>query len=1140
VSGAGFLPRIVLLVAALMMLSSGSALAEEPDAGAVAGSYTIDDATPTPLADSDPATCWSVRSGDAMTVDAPAADRLLVTIPSTGRSWRLQPMPPLSDDPFPGATSKWIGSDDDLASKGQGSVVEFYAGDSRRIRAKLQYGMHGIALTGAGCEIIVSAYSRDGTDREPAAPSGQQLGVSLGCQHDFGDSRRVECTATPTQPADAYDWTFDGTPQTAATGPELQMSDVPPGSHTVSVVARDTVNGLTSSPDSLTFTKSAGGSGGGLPSVPSIPLVPLLIGGVALVGGAALVGRKLWPKAVAGVPVPATRPLGAPMPAGMPRPPGAPPESLGAPTIPPWPQEPPQGAAAPPAAPLARPLRPAEALRSGAAPPARRPARKQPVPPAATPPRQQRSTKNFRLEVTPSPIPLRGDGRDLKVVYVRAFRTVDGAVTNVSGEVPVVNVQAWNEKKITLGEPPPSSGIGQPPFVRAFAVRARHIGPIKFQETLTFDATSVRGEHARERAQVVVEPSTWEVQVKAHKKGFENATVTDELRHTCANFHGSVESTGFKEFRAFNQPIGDGPVEHAKVTVAMRVDTGEWMPLGETDTGPTGTFRVEVPQKVRSQFGTEFLDEELSVKVKLLAGKEVREAVGGYITALKDLLADLGLPGPDPYLDVIEDCKGYPAKFLEQLRTEKEERQDSLLGAVHLLRASVLFLRCHRRDFRQQRVMLNMASKDVFERFFDVFTDFLPIAGWLLGDKLELPLVSKVLARFGFRDSAAPPLEFMSLPDLARAVADKMREMWFGGAIVKFVLTSVELLVAAPLRGLAKVAVTLFKYLFDWATEFGLKADALGRFLSNFERELEKPSPGGAGGIVDVVVGIGHLFVAFVTWVVSGLLWIFVTVIAFVLKQIAKLGEAAFREQFAGTKATWAEQLEEKLGDWAKNAYDAVGSIVEGLLAKVGLSDSKDAAAVKARSGRDLNEVFMDLVASLDDMDKLGAPALKEAYRNSLQVQVAQDWRTRLKQAIDNESSMQNWWQEFYTNKDGDYGFVQWADSVDRWSKVAVRVVQGICFGAAALQSALAKLFAEAATEAAFKGNRDAAAVLDLKSQDHATTAKARTDFAGMFETLADVLTLIFTKGLIFGLELGHLFYIVIKSPRRVEELYRQ
>jgi hypothetical protein len=228
------------------------------------------------------------------------------------------------------------------------------------------------------------------------------------------------------------------------------------------------------------------------------------------------------------------------------------------------------------------------------------------------------------------------------------------------------------------------------------------------------------------------------------------------------------------------------------------------------------------------------------------------------------------------------------------------------------------------------------------------------------------------------------------------------------------------------------------------------------------------------------------------------------------------------------------------LGDWAKNAYDAVGSIVEGLLAKVGLSDSKDAAAVKARSGRDLNEVFMDLVASLDDMDRLCAPALKEAYSKSLQMQIAQDWRTRLKQTIDNESWMQNWWQKFYTNEDGDYGFVQWADCVDRWQKVAIRVVQGIWFGAATLESGLAKLFTEAATEAAFKANRDAAAVLDLKSQHHATTAKARTDFASIFETLADVLSAIFTKGLIFGLELGHLFYIVIKSPRRVEELYRQ
>jgi hypothetical protein len=346
------------------------------------------------------------------------------------------------------------------------------------------------------------------------------------------------------------------------------------------------------------------------------------------------------------------------------------------------------------------------------------------------------------------------------------------------------------------------------------------------------------------------------------------------------------------------------------------------------------------------------------------------------------------------------------------------------------------------------------------------------------------------------------------------------------------------LLVETPLRGIAKVAVELFKHLLDWAKEFGLKADALEDFLGDFARELEKPTE--AGGLAGIVIAIGKLLVTIVAHVVSGLLWVFVTVVALILKQVGKASEAALRQQYEGAKETWAEQLEVQLGEWAKNAYAAVGRIVEGLLGMVGLSGSRDEAAVKARAGRDLNEVFMDLVVSLDDMDTRCAPALEDAYSCSLRLHVTQDWRERLKLAIRNESWMQNWWQKFYTQDDGSYGFVQWADFVDRWQRVAIRVVQGVCFGAAALQSAMARLLSEAATDAASKARRDDGEVLDRWSQAREKNAKAKTDFASTFETLADVLTAIFTKGLIFGLELGHLFYILIRSPSRIEELYRQ
>ena len=94
-------------------------------------------------------------------------------------------------------------------------------------------------------------------------PTPGSLGVTVSCQHNFSQADLVVCTASPSEAkSDAvlsYQWTFDGAAQSIR-GSELTLTGVAPGDHSVSVIASDSVNQLTSSPQSVSFTKGAGGA----------------------------------------------------------------------------------------------------------------------------------------------------------------------------------------------------------------------------------------------------------------------------------------------------------------------------------------------------------------------------------------------------------------------------------------------------------------------------------------------------------------------------------------------------------------------------------------------------------------------------------------------------------------------------------------------------------------------------------------------------------------------------------------------------------------------------------------------------------------------------------------------------------------
>lgn len=83
------------------------------------------------------------------------------------------------------------------------------------------------------------------------------LSTSVDCDETLVEvDGAVDCTADTSDAAPnavlVYTWTYDGQQQ-AENGAELSLSNVTVGNHTVTVVVRDSANGITSAPQSTTF-----------------------------------------------------------------------------------------------------------------------------------------------------------------------------------------------------------------------------------------------------------------------------------------------------------------------------------------------------------------------------------------------------------------------------------------------------------------------------------------------------------------------------------------------------------------------------------------------------------------------------------------------------------------------------------------------------------------------------------------------------------------------------------------------------------------------------------------------------------------------------------------------------------------------
>lgn len=1105
VDGVRRVARAVLTVAGAILASSicHPAIAAGQTEGIV-GSWTIGDVTPYPMMDGpDTATCWpSLKADDILTVQSPAPNRLTVAIPS-GQSWQLEPLPPeLDANPSPDYASKWITTAEEV-SQGKGALLEYYD-DPTFLRITLRYGLNDPdGFSTAGCQVDLSAFGQSGPDvSAPSGPTMGELGVVLACQHDFADAGRAECTATPTAYADSYEWAFDGAVQPGTTGPDLVMNDVPPGEHTVSVIAHDSYTGLASQPATFSFTTLAPENGGG-----GVSLVPWLVAAGVVVLGGALVGSRFRPgrtrtPATAGV-----GPTGPPYPGATP--PALPPEMLAAPPLarpagpperlaaPPVSQPPSVAPPAPPPVPPPRPAAPPVAV----APP-------MPAPPPAPPKQKRPPAQKFWIEATPNPAEVYGDGRSKLVVDVRAFRTVDGVTTNVSHEVNVTGGSVSERLIYERGQarPAPSSGA----FAR-YTIRGYHLAVSglarRFDGYLTVHASSVRGEVAQTSVAVAVLPASLEVKVTAEKAGFKRGTLTALVPNACGSVNGTVMTD---DVAVLGYQITERPVAHARCTTSMRLDKGPWEPLRPFTTDANGSFAFVIP--LGAEFGA--AAHVLSRPVKLNVDDDVKAGARGQKQAITDL-HDHSRKSPfinHQYDQALEPCRRYLDHFLDQLCTEQERDHDRRLGGLHTLRTGISFVRTHRLHFIDQRAMVKAAAKDEFDQLINVVTDWIPVAGWLMGEPIKIK-----------------GLEIPGFPTIVK----NFLELALGPGSIAFLKKIGDTLVAF-LGELAKLLSQICDSLWEVFKAHSLPGSAFDRYYRALQELCARPpadptddTPGAAlAALVDAITNAAKFLAYWVRVMVCFLIDAFILAVAAAVKTTSVAIEALLESfGYEGMKATYAEMAEEAVSQLAGSLYDSAGAILEWLYAWRPESEKK--------VSRDFFDVVLDSKWSVEAMDSQCISTLRNAHAASMQLRVPDNWRECLHTSIVQERRHEEYWHSWYVEVDGSNGWVTTVEWVDFWAKMLVRAAQVVGFSAAILQQGASKALVTAA-----RTTQQGAGTNLLRAADHMESATSNLSMIGWFEALVNIASLVGTRGLQFGVAFKEMDDIFTLSEKRVQGLY--
>jgi hypothetical protein len=138
---------------------------------------------------------------------------------------------------------------------------------------------------------------------------------------------------------------------------------------------------------------------------------------------------------------------------------------------------------------------------------------------------------------------------------------------------------------------------------------------------------------------------------------------------------------------------------------------------------------------------------------------------------------------------------------------------------------------------------------------------------------------------------------------------------------------------------------------------------------------------------------------------------------------------------------TVAEVLEKYLGDFATELYKNGGTLIDQLL-------GGSLPADKANARTSFAERIINRMAKVEDLDRTCATALEEAWQKSMDLNVGEDWQSRVTMVAKRESEENAWWQTW----DGVAAFL---DHSGAFLKLFAKMVQATVLVVAALGAGL-------------------------------------------------------------------------------------
>lgn len=976
-------------------------------------------------------------------------------------------------------------------------------------------------------------------------PPAGSLGVSLNCEHEFEDPGLVKCTAQPINPSPgatiSYGWTVDGGAQ-GALGTDLELNGVKPGPHTVTVVAHDTNNNLTSEQETVSFTKgqpgeTGGGSnlGGGAPklgswgssTVPggganvssSGPIVPsggsnfnpaaILAGllGIAVLGAAVVVVRRRH---------------------NAPPPPPTDPSA--------WATRPPLGPETLNRTRRKPPTDSPEALRPPSAP-ARQPAHRKPPTSGpevlATSPSTQNQPDQLWLVADPTTVTIHGNAKETTPVRIRAFKSVNG-----------VPLDASNEVRITVQPPADDKHVMITPIDNLnFTVKGVHIGTQPHDCQITVSGVSLSTGKSAAPVQILVRiiPVKVEVRIGVIKKGFLYQELVATIPDICRTVTGRVveidpasdlnldelsDNVGadLRSSILTDQPQtptdGNQPVAYARCWASSRADGANWSSPRQLTTDDRGQFRFGILRRFAEYLDAENVDYELPTPVELSVNNEVSQSYKTYCLELETFKrhtsdrVEGAFPGDSPLADARSSCADYPHRFFLQLCANKEDDYNLLLGSINLLRGSIIFSYKYRDGFKDERSIVNQCAKDVFGGIIDVILA-LPISTslvkWVSGERLAFTIRGRTF-------------QFPSLKDffleIARVVAKipggklLLKALVLGLKAGRYVLLGLMKTLRAFLQAAIQLAekVRLTPRFLQFLMDCVQGAPAEGEAIVSTLRKNVPDDFGSAIAEVYFEAARGFLLLgALAREFFYSLPHICIMLAALAIRVFAATISAIMKNLgYEGAIEFWGEVLDNQIGSWLGEMYDSAGKWLEAKRAEPDKTPSKS-----------LCDTIMDKVWSLEDMDRTIADCLNQAYESSVGLEVPNGWLDHITNVSRIEDALMTQWNKDYTTDDKDsWGWIQIGEEISRWVKLAAKIFQMIMLAEAVLIEGLIKLAAKIGFQ-----------LFDGPSTE---TPVGLTSTADLVVDSSDL----FFRAAIFGAETMKLYTLIHALPERIRVLY--